>query len=81
MNSFKMAKEKSQFNAVEQGKAIRVIRARYGVSEEVVLTLLEDVHEFGLKKSTCSAQRIIDLWDDHCSDQFAHDCSEYGIAA
>lgn len=81
MKLVKTVKDKSQFNAVELAKAIRVIKAKYGVSEELIRNLLDDVNEFGLKKSTCSAQRIIDLWDDHCAEQFSYYCDEYGIAA
>lgn len=42
---------------------------------------LSEVHEYDLNKSTCSAQRIIHLWEDHCAEQFAYDCEEYGLAA
>lgn len=81
MKSLKTVKEKSQFNAVELAKAIRIIKARYGVNEELIRNFLDNADEFGLNKYTCSAQRIIDFWDDHCAEQFAHDCDEYGIAA
>lgn len=84
MSIFKKAKNdksRSQFNAVELAKAIRVIKAKYGVSEELIRNLLDNAHEFDLNKYTCSAQRIIDFWDDHCAEQFAYYCDEYGIAA
>jgi len=81
MKSLKTVKEKSQFNPVELAKAIRVIKAQCGVSEELIRNLLDDVNEYGLDKPFCSAQKIIDLWDDYCADQFAHDCYEYGLAA
>ena len=83
MQTFKVinTESKSQFNSLEQNKAVRVISERYGVCQDVVRTLLDNAYEFGLKKSTCSAQRIIDFWDDHCAEQFSYDCEEYGLAA
>jgi hypothetical protein len=74
-------KAKNQFNPDNLNNSARVISATYGVSDESVRDALRDVCEFGLDKSTCSAQRIIYLWEDHCAEQFSYDCEEYGFAA
>lgn len=75
------SKAKNQFNPENLNNAVRIICATYGVSDYQVRDALRDAYEFGLDKSSCSAQRIIHLWEDHCADQFAYDCEEYGFAA
>ncbi|MDI4653809.1 MULTISPECIES: hypothetical protein [Pseudoalteromonas] len=72
---------KNQFNPENLNNAVRMICATYGVSDYQVHDALRDVYEYGLDRSSCSAQRIIYLWEDHCADQFAYDCEEYGFAA
>lgn len=74
-------KARSQFNPVNLNNAVRQICATYGVSEYQVKDSLQDILEFGLDKSSCSAQRIIQMWEDYCAEQFSYDCEEYGLAA
>ena len=72
---------KNQFSPESLNKAVRIICATYRASDYQVRDALSEVHEYDLNKSTCSAQRIIHLWEDHCAEQFAYDCEEYGLAA
>ncbi|TPE50633.1 hypothetical protein FJD33_20010 [Shewanella sp. LC2] len=71
----------SKFNVENLNNATRIICATYGVSEFQVLDELRDIFEFGLDKSRCSTERIINLWEDYCADQFLINCEELGIAA
>ena len=74
-------KAKKTFNPENLNNAVRMICATYGVSDYQVRDALTDVYEYGVDKSSCSSERIIQLWQDHCADQFAYDCEEYGFAA
>lgn len=82
MNSFRLIHNPSNiFNHESLNIAVRVICETYRVPSYLVRDVLQDVCIFDQDKSKYSAERIINLWEDHCAEQFLIDCEEYGIAA
>tara|TARA_B100000700_G_C14495148_1_gene601447 strand:+ start:281 stop:517 length:237 start_codon:yes stop_codon:yes gene_type:complete len=61
--------------------AVKKISAAYGVSEHQVISRLQEIVVFGVCKSSLGTERIIDLWDDHCANDFEYDCEEIGLVA
>jgi hypothetical protein len=72
---------RSQFNLESLNSAVRMICAASDIDDCLVRDRLNEAFEFGLDKSTCSAQRIIRLWDDHCAEKFACESEEYDLVA
>jgi len=62
------------FNMFALNGAVSLIMKSYPyTSETEIRASLNNVFEFGLVKSKCSARAIVDLWQDHCADSWGFD--------
>jgi len=72
---------KKNFNSEQLNIAVRAITREHNVGEHLVKDRLVAVTVFGVDKSSCSSRQIIDIWDDHCANDFEYDCEEIGLVA